>query len=96
MEKEIEKVEPYLDVERTNKLFDISIIRADANSTTPFDQKSLGDWKVMVSTGNLHLNTAKAKVQTLRLIGYRDNLQSMNRALKKKTYRARKGQAPEL
>ena len=83
-------IDQHLDLDRTNKLFDISIVKSGAEDVTPYDEKSLRASKLTLGFGNLHVNTAKTKVGILRLIGYQDNLKKIKDNVSRKLRNAKK------
>lgn len=82
--KKVERIVEVLDVDRTNELFEAGITRSDALSTEQFNESNLKGFKAALGAGNLHVNTARAKMSAIRLVGYRDSLAAMKGAIKKK------------
>lgn len=83
-QKNLEKIDKVLDVDRTNEIFESSIDRSDAHSKEKFNDNSLKSFRAVISAGNLHKNTAVAKVSVNRLIGYRKEINNTHGNIKKK------------
>jgi hypothetical protein len=88
--KNLKHIDSKLDLERTDKLFDASIAKANAFSKDPYTEKSLKEARAVSTFGNLHLNSAKVKVSVIRLIGYRDELNNLKNNVQKKIRGVRK------
>lgn len=81
MKEEIKKVSEILDVNRTDKLFDSSIVSSQANSRKVYTVDSLRAAKVALGFGNLHVNTSRIKLNAIRMLGFMDNLRKVKQAV---------------
>ena len=79
-----EKIKDVLDVNRTDELFDTSIIKSDSFSKTPYNDQNLKGAKMTLGFGNLHVNTAKAKMQAIKLLGFRNGVQGIKDSVSRK------------
>ena len=90
MKEKIEKTLKVLDTDRTNKLFESSIKSSDAYSGKPYGENTLKAARMTVNFGNLHVNTARTKISVIRLLGYRDAISRIKRAVGRKIKRSRR------
>jgi hypothetical protein len=90
IQEKLEEVDGKLDLNRTNKLFDTSIVKANAFSKEPYTVQSLKEARQVATFGNLHLNSAKAKVSVIRLMGYKDEMRSLKKNVSRKIRNAKK------
>lgn len=89
--EKVEKIEKHLDLDRTNDLFDVAITRSGAKkSNNEWNEEDLKKQKLLVGFGNLHINTAKAKITAIRMIGYVQGLVGVKKAVERKTRNKRK------
>jgi hypothetical protein len=90
IQEKLEKVDDKLDLDRTNKLFDTSIIKADAFSKDKYTVQSLKEARQVATFGNLHLNSAKAKISVIRLMGYKNEIDNVKKSVSRKIRNAKK------
>jgi len=90
MDRELEKINDKLDLNRTDELFDSSIGKSEALSRGKYDKESLKAAKTCLGFGNLHVNTAKVKIATLKIIGYRDQVTRLKQNVDRKLRNSRK------
>jgi len=90
MKKELRNVDKFLNIDRTDQLFNVAIKKADSLNTNLYDNHSIRANKLALGFGNLHINTAKTKIQAIRLIGYKDNSAGLIRSVKRKIRSSRK------
>lgn len=76
---ELKKVDDKLSMDRTDELFDSAIKRSGANNrNSDYTEDDIKKQRLVIGFGNLHINTARAKLSIVRMRGY----QSANRGLK--------------
>ena len=90
MNDKLKQVDKHLDLDRTDKLFDIAVAKAGGESKKEFDTDSLRGWRIIGVMGNLHLGTAHLKTRIYNLIGYKNNLISQKRSIDNKMRKLRK------
>lgn len=83
--KKLDKLVDQLDTDRTNEIFDSMIIRSSINDRkNSLDEASVKQARVVIGSGNLHVNTSRAKMSAIRMIGYTDGVAKTKRAVQRK------------
>lgn len=88
---QLQEIADRLDLTRTDKILETMIDRSDFYNKEKFDEN--GDIKkarLVVGAGNLHINTARAKLGALRMVGYQDNLGKLKATVQKRVRNERK------
>lgn len=91
----VEEITDVMDLERTDKLFDISIERTEFTKGGSMSADDIKKANIMVKIGNMHINTAKTKLGAIRIAGYLDNNRALTLKVKKQTRAALRKKARE-
>lgn len=85
MKKNLTKLVEQLNTDRTDEIFDSMIVRSDINNKkNALDENAVKQARVVIGAGNLHVNTSRAKMTAIRMVGYTDSLTKTKLAIKRK------------
>lgn len=80
-----------MNLDRTDAVFDALVKRSKITDTSlPLDEMGIKQTRAVISSGNLHVATARAKLSALKIVGYRDNMDKLKHAVEARVRRARK------
>lgn len=89
-DKHLKSVRDTMDMDRTDGLFKTSIERAESLKKRAYSEKDVKTQNIVIKFGNLHVNTAKAKMSAVRLLGYKKSIEDTTRAVARKIRKAAK------
>jgi hypothetical protein len=91
MKAKLDKLVDQLDTGRTNEIFDSMIVRSKINDRSKeLGEDAVKQARVVIGSGNLHINTARAKMSAIRMVGYTDGLVKTKLAVQRKIRNVRK------
>lgn len=93
MSDSLKQIEEVMNLERTDQLFDATIKSANALSGNPFTKESVKEMSVVVSSGKLHVSTANAKLNAVKMVGYINGIRSTKNAVDRRIRSIRRKQS---
>ena len=91
MKSKLTKLVDQLDTGRTNEIFDSMIVRSSINDRSKvLDESAVKQARVVIGSGNLHVNTSRAKMSAIRMVGFTDGMVKTKLAVQRKIRNARK------